>query len=454
MSDRRVIRQALISVSDKTGVVAFARALQASGVHLLSTGGTAKLLQGEGIPVTEVSAHTGFPEMLDGRVKTLHPKIHGGLLARRDLPAHQQAIAQADITPIDLLVVNLYPFAQTIAQADCSFEQAIEQIDIGGPAMIRGAAKNHGDVAVVVDVEDYTLIIHELENNKGATTLATRKALAAKAYARTSAYDAAISNWFASELHQTTPEWRGFGGKKIEVMRYGENPHQSAAFYRDLHPAPGTLQKLGVGDERAVADGKPAGAAAEVEVRDAPTFDRAGSLEDDAVAAHRSQAAHGLALDVQRAGEPCVERERLGVEGFEASDHFVAVVEADEELPGGVLPRRDRTGKCDLVKARGAKVDAVGEFGILPCHASAAARGEESALENVAPSLRAARINAYKTFRTLPFVAATVNQDQLLHLMTSADVTSVALVKHERKLENVQALERAPGLVALAEKSG
>jgi len=244
MSDRRVIRQALISVSDKTGVVAFARALQASGVHLLSTGGTAKLLQGEGIPVTEVSAHTGFPEMLDGRVKTLHPKIHGGLLARRDLPAHQQAIAQADITPIDLLVVNLYPFAQTIAQADCSFEQAIEQIDIGGPAMLRSGAKNHADVTVVVDPSDYAQILNE--HHAGGVGANTRFTLARKVFAHTAAYDGAIANYLGTldETHQPStlyPQKLSVQFTKLQDLRYGENPHQSAAFYRDADAPSGSL---------------------------------------------------------------------------------------------------------------------------------------------------------------------------------------------------------------------
>ena len=227
----RPVSRALLSVSDKAGLIDFAKALNAQGIELLSTGGTAKAIAAAGIPVRDVSEVTGFPEMMDGRVKTLHPKIHGGLLGIRGNPEHEAAMLAHGIGAIDLLVVNLYPFEDTLTRSK-DYDTLIENIDIGGPAMIRGAAKNHGDVAVVVDVEDYSLIIHELENNKGSTTLATRKALAAKAYARTSAYDAAISNWFASELHQATPEWRGFGGKKIEVMRYGENPHQSAAFYK------------------------------------------------------------------------------------------------------------------------------------------------------------------------------------------------------------------------------
>jgi phosphoribosylaminoimidazolecarboxamide formyltransferase/IMP cyclohydrolase len=227
---RRVSR-ALLSVSDKAGLIDFAKALNAQGVELLSTGGTAKAIAAAGLPVRDVSDVTGFPEMMDGLVKTLHPKIHGGLLGIRGNPEHEAAMLAHGIEPIDLLVVNLYPFEDTLTRSQ-DYDTLIENIDIGGPAMIRGAAKNHGDVAVVVDVEDYAHIIQELKTNSGATTLATRKALAAKAYARTAAYDAAISNWFSSELKNETPDWRALGGKKIEVMRYGENPHQSAAFYK------------------------------------------------------------------------------------------------------------------------------------------------------------------------------------------------------------------------------
>lgn len=227
---RRVSR-ALLSVSDKTGLIDFAKALNAQGIELLSTGGTAKAIAEAGLPVRDVSDITGFPEMMDGRVKTLHPKIHGGLLGIRGNPEHEAAMLAHGIAAIDLLVVNLYPFEDTLTRSK-DYDTLIENIDIGGPAMLRGAAKNHGDVAVVVDVEDYTHIIQELQAHNGATTLATRKALAAKAYARTAAYDAAISNWFSKELKNEAPEWRALGGRKIEVMRYGENPHQSAAFYK------------------------------------------------------------------------------------------------------------------------------------------------------------------------------------------------------------------------------
>ena len=189
------VRRALISVSDKNGLVEFASALAKFEVHILSTGGTARLLTDHGVPVTEVSDHTGFPEMLDGRVKTLHPKIHAGLLARRDSPAHMAAIEQAGIEPIDLVVVNLYPFAQTVAKPGCTLEEAVENIDIGGPTMLRSAAKNHGGVAVVVDPADYASVLDELGKNGGAISAATRFALAKKVFTHTAAYDAAISNY-------------------------------------------------------------------------------------------------------------------------------------------------------------------------------------------------------------------------------------------------------------------
>ena len=227
---RRVSR-ALLSVSDKTGLIDFAKALAARGIELLSTGGTAKALSEAGLIVRDVADVTGFPEMMDGRVKTLHPKIHGGLLSIRGNPEHEAAMLAHGIAPIDLLVVNLYPFEETLKRTNDRAE-LIENIDVGGPAMIRGAAKNHGDVAVVVDVADYHLILDELAAHEGATRLDTRRALAAKAFARTATYDAAISNWFAQDLDEPTPDWRAVGGRQIEVMRYGENPHQSAAFYR------------------------------------------------------------------------------------------------------------------------------------------------------------------------------------------------------------------------------
>jgi phosphoribosylaminoimidazolecarboxamide formyltransferase/IMP cyclohydrolase len=227
----RRITRALLSVSDKSGLVDFARALAGHGVELISTGGTAKALADAGLKVRDVAELTGFPEMMDGRVKTLHPKVHGGLLAIRDDAAHAAAMQDHGIAPIDLLAVNLYPFEATV-QKGAGYRDCIENIDIGGPAMIRAAAKNHNDVAVVVDAEDYTRILAELGANGGATTLALRRALAQKAYARTAAYDAAISNWFANELGEAAPAYRAFGGKLAEALRYGENPHQSAAFYR------------------------------------------------------------------------------------------------------------------------------------------------------------------------------------------------------------------------------
>src|SRR6202140_3948694 len=227
---RRVTR-ALLSVSDKSGLIEFARALSGHGIELVSTGGTAKALAGAGLNVRDVSELTGFPEMMDGRVKTLHPKVHGGLLAIRNNAEHAQAMKAHGIAPIDLLVVNLYPFEATVDKG-AGFEECIENIDIGGPAMIRAAAKNHDDVAVVVEAQDYQAVLDELAANQGATTLSLRRRLAAKAYARTAAYDAAISNWFANELKTDAPDFRAFGGRLIQALRYGENPHQTAAFYR------------------------------------------------------------------------------------------------------------------------------------------------------------------------------------------------------------------------------
>ena len=227
---RRVTR-ALLSVSDKTGLIEFARALVDHGVELVSTGGTAKAIAAAGLKVRDVSELTGFPEMMDGRVKTLHPKVHGGLLAIRDNAEHANAMKQHGIAPIDLLVVNLYPFEATVEKR-AGFEECIENIDIGGPAMIRAAAKNHDDVAVVVEADDYQAVLDELAANAGATTLSLRRRLAAKAYARTASYDAAISNWFAAELKTEAPDFRAFGGRLIQALRYGENPHQTAAFYR------------------------------------------------------------------------------------------------------------------------------------------------------------------------------------------------------------------------------
>lgn len=227
----RKITRALLSVSDKSGLIEFARALAGHGIELVSTGGTAKAIAAAGLKVSDVSDLTGFPEMMDGRVKTLHPKVHGGLLAIRDNAEHAQSMKEHGIAPIDLLVVNLYPFEATVDKG-AGYEDCIENIDIGGPAMIRAAAKNHDDVAVVVESQDYQAVLDELAANNGATTLTLRRRLAAKAYARTAAYDAAISNWFAAQLKTDAPDFRAFGGRLIQALRYGENPHQHAAFYR------------------------------------------------------------------------------------------------------------------------------------------------------------------------------------------------------------------------------
>ncbi len=238
MADCVTPRRALISVSDKTGLEAFARALAARQIELLSTGGTAEALRAAAIPVTDVADVTGFPEMMDGRVKTLHPKIHGGLLALRDNPGHVAALEAHSIAPIDLLVVNLYPFEATVAQGG-SHALVVENIDIGGPAMIRAAAKNHAFVAVLVDPEDYAALLAELDGNDGATTRAFRQRLALTAYGRTAAYDAAVSGWMAGVTGEAAPRRRAFAGTLAQALRYGENPHQSAAFYRDGSDRPG-----------------------------------------------------------------------------------------------------------------------------------------------------------------------------------------------------------------------
>lgn len=234
---------ALISVSDKTGVVELARALHDAGVRLISTGGTAKLLADQGLPVTEVAQLTGFPEMLDGRVKTLHPKVHGGLLARRDLPEHMAALHRHAISTIDILVVNLYPFESTVARPGCTLEDAIENIDIGGPAMVRSGAKNWKDVAVLTDASQYASVIAELKT--GGISRKTKFALAVAAFNRISNYDAAISDYLSSLQEDGTrslfPAQANGRFVKLQDLRYGENPHQQAAFYRDLHPAPGSL---------------------------------------------------------------------------------------------------------------------------------------------------------------------------------------------------------------------
>lgn len=237
------ITRALISVSDKTGLVALGQALAARGVEILSTGGSAQRLAEAGVPVREVSDHTGFPEIMDGRVKTLHPRIHGGILARRDAANHVEAMAAHDIPPIDLVVVNLYPFEATVAKGG-DFDDCIENIDIGGPGMIRAAAKNHDFVAVVTDPSDYEDLLGELDRHEGATTLTLRRTLAQRAYARTAAYDAAISTWFAGQLGETFPPRVAFAGALAQTLRYGENPHQQAAFYTTGDNRPGVATAI------------------------------------------------------------------------------------------------------------------------------------------------------------------------------------------------------------------
>ncbi len=232
------IRRALISVSDKTGLVELGQFLSKQGVEILSTGGSAKALSDAGVPVVEVSQHTGFPEIMDGRVKTLQPTIHGGLLAVRGNPEHEKAMADHNIAPIDLLCVNLYPFEATVAKG-AAFDECIENIDIGGPALIRAAAKNHAFVTVVVDPADYPRLMAEMTAGDGATTDDFRRQLAAGAYGRTGAYDAAISGWFAGQLGDTLPTRIALGGLRKQTMRYGENPHQEAAFYTNGEDRPG-----------------------------------------------------------------------------------------------------------------------------------------------------------------------------------------------------------------------
>ena len=233
------VTRALISVSDKTGVADFARALHELGIEILSTGGTAALLADAGIPVVEVSDFTGFPEMMDGRVKTLHPKVHGGILGRRGID--EAVMAENDIAPIDLVVVNLYPFEQTVARDDCDLALAIENIDIGGPAMLRAAAKNHAAVAVVVDSADYAPVLAELQQNSGQVADVTRYALAVKTFEHTARYDGAIANYLgavsSSGEHSTFPNTMNLQYRQVQTMRYGENPHQRAAFYVEHAPA-------------------------------------------------------------------------------------------------------------------------------------------------------------------------------------------------------------------------
>ncbi|TNF57593.1 MAG: bifunctional phosphoribosylaminoimidazolecarboxamide formyltransferase/IMP cyclohydrolase [Rhodobacteraceae bacterium] len=238
MTDAQTLRRALISVSEKTGLIELGRALAARGVELLSTGGSAKALRDAGLNVRDVSDVTGFPEMMDGRVKTLHPGVHGGLLALRDNAEHVAAMKEHGIGAIDLLVVNLYPFEATVA-AGADYDTCIENIDIGGPAMIRAAAKNHAFVTVVVDVEDYQPLLAELDAHDGATTHAFRQKMAQIAYARTGAYDAAVSTWMAQALGDPAPRRRVLAGRLAQTLRYGENPHQAAAFYTDGSARPG-----------------------------------------------------------------------------------------------------------------------------------------------------------------------------------------------------------------------
>ena len=248
--EARKIERALISVSDKTGILEFATALVELGIDVLSTGGTATLLAEAGIAVTEISDYTEFPEMLDGRVKTLHPKVHGGILGRRDIPVHIACLREHHIPTIDLVCVNLYPFEATIARSGVSLEEAIENIDIGGPAMVRSAAKNWMDVTVITRIADYSRIINELKENNGCVSRSTRFELARKAFCYTAAYDGAISNYLTSLTNNEStcqPQQTAFPDQltiqfaKVQDMRYGENPHQSAAFYRDLDPAPGSI---------------------------------------------------------------------------------------------------------------------------------------------------------------------------------------------------------------------
>ncbi|MBZ9866677.1 bifunctional phosphoribosylaminoimidazolecarboxamide formyltransferase/IMP cyclohydrolase [Mesorhizobium sp. CA15] len=239
------VRRALLSVFDKTGLVDFAKALAAAGVELVSTGGTAKALAGAGLAVRDVSELTGFPEIMDGRVKTLHPSVHGALLGIRDDAEHAKAMHDHNIEPIDLVVCNLYPF-EDVRRSGAGYASIVENIDIGGPAMIRASAKNHAYVAIVTDPADYASVVSALEMNLGSLSLDFRKMLAAKAFARTATYDAAISGWFAEALEIEHPTWRAFGGRLDQVMRYGENPHQGAGFYLsgDKRPGVATAKQL------------------------------------------------------------------------------------------------------------------------------------------------------------------------------------------------------------------
>ena len=236
------IRTALISVSDKTGLAELTHGLARFKIKILSTGGTARLLAEHGLAVTEVADYTGFPEMLDGRVKTLHPRLHAGILARRDSPAHMTEIKAAGIEPIDLVVVNLYPFEQTVANPECTLAEAIENIDVGGPSMLRAGAKNYAAVAVVTDPSDYSRLLAEMKEHGVALSEATRFALAQKAFAHSAAYDAAIGNYLSAlgsdGKRAAFPGRLTLQFEKVQDLRYGENPHQAAAFYRDINPVP------------------------------------------------------------------------------------------------------------------------------------------------------------------------------------------------------------------------
>ncbi len=245
MTDTRKIARALISVSDKSGLVTLAQELAKRNVEILSTGGSAQKLREAGVPVKEVGNYTGFPEMMDGRVKTLHPKVHGGILQKRDNAKHQAEAAQHTIPPIDLVVVNLYPFRETVAKG-AAFETCIENIDIGGPAMVRSAAKNHADVAILTAPAQYDEFLEELKTHDNATSLAFRKKLAAAAYAHTASYDAAISGWFAAQLEQDYPETLTVSATLRQALRYGENPHQTAAFYVTDETRPGVSSAIQV----------------------------------------------------------------------------------------------------------------------------------------------------------------------------------------------------------------
>ena len=243
-----MIRTALLSVSDKNGIVPFAKALHEQGIKLISTGGTAKLLADNQLPVVEVASLTKFPEMLDGRVKTLHPMVHGGLLARRDFPEHMAALKEHGIDTIDMLVINQYPFNETVAKENCSFEEAVENIDIGGPAMLRAAAKNHQDVTVLISPEDYAPVLAELKANNNSVSYQTNLSLAKKVFAHTARYDGAIANYLSAlgdnldhKARSAYPETLHLAFEKVQEIRYGENPHQSAAFYKDISPVSGAL---------------------------------------------------------------------------------------------------------------------------------------------------------------------------------------------------------------------